>query len=234
MSEHDLFETMATMRAMRRLKPDAVPADLLRRLVEAATLAPSGGNLQQHHYVVVTERARMAALAEIWRRAVGLYLGQVSVPPDHVDAERYERQLAAIRYQAGHFEDTPALIAACYRERTAVRSRGQLPRALRRLGVRGTVRAARSRKRAVWLSEAASVYPGVENLLLAARALGLGATMTLWHLPFEHEVAAALELPADVHVFALIPVGYPLGRFGPVRRRPLDDVLHWQRYGGPA
>ncbi|HSS59209.1 MAG TPA: hypothetical protein VLK59_14450, partial [Solirubrobacteraceae bacterium] len=64
--------------------------------------------------------------------------------------------------------------------------------------------------------------------------LGLGATMTLWHLPFEHEVAAELALPADVHVFALIPVGFPLGRFGPVRRRPLDEVLHWQRYGRRA
>ena len=234
MSEHDLFETMATMRAMRRLKPEPVPEELLRRLVEAATWAPSGGNLQQHHFVVVTDRERIAALAPIWRRAVDLYLGQVSVAPDHVDAERFERMRAAIRHQAGSFEQTPALIAACYRERSAVRSKGQLYRALRRLGLRATLRAVRARKRAVWLSEAASVYPGVENLLLAARALGLGATMTLWHLPFEHEVAAELALPADVHVFALIPVGFPLGRFGPVRRRPLDEVLHWQRYGRRA
>ena len=233
MSEHDLFETMATMRAMRRLKPEPVPEELLRRLVEAATWAPSGGNLQQHHFVVVTDRERIAALAPIWRRAVDLYLGQVSVAPDHVDAERFERMRAAIRHQAGSFDDAGAHRRLLSRaQRRAIQ--GPADRALRRLGLRATLRATRARRRAVWLSEAASVYPGVENLLLAARALGLGATMTLWHLPFEHEVAAELALPADVHVFALIPVGFPLGRFGPVRRRPLDEVLHWQRYGRRA
>ena len=230
MTHNDLFETMATMRAMRRLKPDPVPEQLLRRLVEVATWAPSGGNLQQHHYVVVTDRARIAALAPIWRKAVDLYLGLLSVRPEHMDADSYERTKKAIRYQADHFGQTPALIAACYRERRAVRGKGRLASAVRMLGVRGTLRAARSRRRAVELSEAASVYPGVQNILLAARALGLGATMTLWHLPFEEEVARELELPDDVHVFALIPVGFPLGRFGPVRRRPLDAVIHWQRF----
>jgi len=226
----DLFETMATTRAMRRLSPEPVPDELLRRLVEAATLGPSGGNLQQHHYVVVTERSQIAALAPTWRRAVDLYLEQISVPPDHMDAERYERTRKAIRYQADRFEQIPAVVAACYRERLSVRRRGQVVGAVRMLGLRATLHAARTRRRATWLVESASVYPGVQNLLLAARALGLGATMTLWHLPFERDVARVLELPDDVHVFALVPVGYPLGKFGPVRRRPLEDVLHWQRF----
>jgi nitroreductase len=223
----DLFETMATMRAMRRLDPEPVPADLLRRLVEAATWAPSGGNLQQHHYVVVTERETLARLAPIWRRAVALYLEQVSVVPGHVDAEAFARMRQAIEYQADRFEDVPALIAACYAER---RARPSVRGVVRALGVRGTLRAWRSRRRAVWLTEAASVYPGVENLLLAARALGLGACMTLWHLPFEREVASVLGLPPHVRAFALVPVGRPLGRFGPVQRRPVDEVLHWERF----
>jgi nitroreductase len=224
----DLFETMATMRAMRRLSPEPVPAELLRRLVEAATWAPSGGNLQRHHYVVVTERPRIAALADVWRRAVELYLDQISVAPNHVDEAAFARMRDAIRFQAEHFEDVPALIAACYEARHA---RPALAGVVRVLGVGGTLRAWRSRRRAVLLTEAASVYPGVENLLLAARALGLGACLTLWHLPLEHEVASVLGLPPHVRAFALIPVGWPLGRFGPVRRRPVDDVLHWEGFG---
>jgi nitroreductase len=226
----DLFETMATMRAMRRLAPEAVPAEVLSRLVEAATWAPSGGNLQQHHYVVVTERETLARLAPIWRRAVDLYLDQVSVVPGHVDAEAFARMRDAIRFQAERFEEIPALIAACCAER---RARPSVRGVVRALGVGGTLRAWRSRRRAVWLTEAASVYPGVENLLLAARTLGLGACMTLWHLPLEREVAAVLRLPPHVRAFALIPVGRPLGRFGPVRRRPVDEVLHWERFELP-
>jgi nitroreductase len=223
----DLLETMASMRAMRRLSPEPVPAEQLRRLVEAAGWAPSGGNLQQHHYVVVTERARIAALAPVWRRAVALYLDQISVAPDHVDEAAFARMREAIRFQAERFEDVPALIAACYAER---HTRLSVAGVVRALGVRGTLRAWRTRRRTVWLTEAASVYPGVQNLLLAARAQGLGACLTLWHLPFEREVAAALGLPPHVRAFALIPVGRPLGRFGPVRRRPVDDVLHWERF----
>ena len=224
----DLFETMATMRAMRRLSPEPVSPELLCRLVEAASWAPSGGNLQQHHYVVVTERARLAALAPVWRMAVELYLDQVSVVPEHVDGAAFERMRDAIRFQAERFEQVPALIVACYAER---RTRPSVGGVVGALGVRRTLRAWRTRRRSVWLTEAASVYPGVQNLLLAARSLGLGATMTLWHLPFEREVSAALGLPPGVRAFALIPVGRPHRRVGPVRRRPGEEIVHRERVG---
>jgi nitroreductase len=78
-----------------------------------------------------------------------------------------------------------------------------------------------------------SIYPAVQNILLAARALGLGATLTTLYLNFEKEVEAALGLPSDVHSYALLPIGYPMGRFGPVRRVPLADVVYEDRWGRP-
>jgi nitroreductase len=76
-----------------------------------------------------------------------------------------------------------------------------------------------------------SIYPAVQNMLLAARALGLGATLTTLYLQFEKEAEAALGLPEGVHSYALIPIGYPMGRFGPVRRVPLADVVYEDRWG---
>ena len=78
-----------------------------------------------------------------------------------------------------------------------------------------------------------SIYPAVQNMLLAARALGLGATLTTLYLSFEKEVEAALGLPADVHSYALLPIGYPMGRFGPVRRVPVADIVYKDRWGQP-
>jgi nitroreductase len=78
-----------------------------------------------------------------------------------------------------------------------------------------------------------SIYPAVQNMLLAARALGLGATLTTLYLNFEKEVDAALGLPHDVHSYALLPIGYPMGRFGSVRRIPLSEVVYGDRWGQP-
>jgi nitroreductase len=80
------------------------------------------------------------------------------------------------------------------------------------------------------MGEAASVYPGVQNLLLTARALGLGATMTTLHLLLEREFKAVLGIPRHTHTFAMVPVGWPRGRFGPVKRRPVADVIRWNRW----
>jgi nitroreductase len=80
------------------------------------------------------------------------------------------------------------------------------------------------------LGEASSVYPGVQNILLAARALGLGAVITIWHLMLEHEWKKELAIPSDIHTFAVIPVGWPIGKFGPVKRRPAADVIHRDRW----
>jgi nitroreductase len=126
-SDAPIMEVMATMRAMRRLKPDPVPDELLDELVVAATWAPSGGNLQAYSFVVVTDRGQMARLAELWRVICDWYLATVAtIPPDHMSEERYERLKDALRFQAEHFHETPAVIVACYdmgRWTRALRSR---------------------------------------------------------------------------------------------------------------
>ena len=78
-----------------------------------------------------------------------------------------------------------------------------------------------------------SIYPAVQNMLLVARALGLGATLTTLYLQFEKAAEAALGLPPGVHSYALLPIGYPMGRFGPVRRIGLADVVYEDRWGQP-
>src|SRR4051795_11848772 len=199
-----IFDVMRTMRAMRRLAPDPVPDELLERLVEAATWAPSGSNAQEYHFVVVTDGEQMARLAPLWRRCLHAYEASIAtVTPSTMDQAAYDRLIATIRHQAEHFEDTPAAIVPCYSYGRVTRRVS--PRAavegLRRLGARNGVEfALRGQRQAAgaegstrrrgarrgcdvagggqrgWaVAEASSVYPGVQNMLLAARALGLAA-----------------------------------------------------------
>jgi nitroreductase len=111
--------------------------------------------------------------------------------------------LAAAEYLANHIHDAPVWIVPCLDGGTPTRTWGS------------------------------SIYPAVQNMLLAARTLGLGATLTTLHLQFEKEAEAALGLPPNVHSYALLPIGYPLGRFGPVRRATLSDVVYGDRWGQP-
>lgn len=232
--EAPLIEVMATMRAMRRLKPDPVPEELLTEIVRAATWAPSGSDAQHYSFVVVTDRAQMAALGELWRDVVETYIALMgSLVPGATD-EPHARMLEALRYQAARFDDTPAVVVACYRRSGP--GAGRLLDLSANIALVKKLGAARLRRlvagalSANGLAEASSIYPAVQNLLLAARAHGLGATLTIWHLFNEKGFRQVLGVPHDYGIYALIPVGYPLGNFGPVRRRPADEVIHWQRW----
>jgi nitroreductase len=220
-----ILEVMSTLRAMRRLKPDPVPDELLERLVQAASWAPSAGNEQAYQFVVVTDREVIARLAGLWGRSVDAYLrslGRVTA------ATQDGRVVRAARYQRDHFHETPAVIVPCYpsfrmNPRTTARmlrsfSAGEAARLIAR-GPRMNV-----------IAEASSVYPGVQNLLLAARALGLGAVLTIWHLMLEQEWKRELGIPKGINTLAVIPVGWPRGRFGPVTRRPAAELIHRDRW----
>jgi nitroreductase len=225
-----VLEVMATMRAMRRLKPDPVPDELLERLVEAATWAPSGSNAQAYEFVVVTDRAVMAELAGLWRRSHELYFATVGGDrPATMSEAEFARMRKAIDFQRDHFAETPALIVPCYRFPRKADPRTAAAMA-RRMGPADFARFAPGAQRMVTITEAASIYPGVQNLLLAARALGLAATLTTWHLFFEQEWKRVLGIPGSVHTYAVIPVGWPRGRFGPVRRRPAREAVHRDRW----
>lgn len=223
----DLFDTMATMRAMRRLSSEPVPDELLERLVQAAVYGPSASNAQDYQYVLVTDRQVMARLAPLWVRCVDAYMASVGrSTPASMDDAAYERMCAAMEHQKEHFADTPALIIPCYRSPKVNADLDGLRSMVSTLGTAGLGRLATRGGRISLLAEASSVYPGVQNLLLAARALGLGANLTIWHMMLEREWKSTLGIPSDVHTFAVIPIGWPKEAFGPVRRRPVADVLH--------
>ncbi|HVZ10168.1 nitroreductase family protein [Rhodopila sp.] len=200
----DLFEIVRTTRSMRRLKPDAVPAGLIRRILEAGTCAPSGGNMQSWRFMVITDPTVKARVAEWYRKGWHEIVGpryRAGAPPAGSSRDRFDRMLAAAEHLADHLHEAPVWIVPCLVGGTHTRSSG------------------------------ASIYPAVQNMLLAARALGLGATLTTLYLLFEKDAEAALGLPPDVHSYAIIPIGYPLGKFGPVARVPLDDVVYGNVWG---
>ena len=216
-----IFEVLSTLRAMRRLKPDPVPDELLERLVQAATWAPSGSNLQAYEFVVVTDRDVMRRLAALWARSVDAYVASIGMV---TPAAQDQGVRDAVLYQRDHFHETPAVIVACYRKSPV--DPATTLRLLRSFSAAEAARLVARAPRATVLGEASSVYPGVQNLLLAARALGLGAVITAWHLMLEHEWKRELRIPKDVNTYAVVPVGWPRGRFGPVKRRPVQEVIH--------
>jgi nitroreductase len=201
----DVFQAMTEMRAMRRLKPDPVPRELLREVVEYATHAPSGSNSQSWRFVIVTDAAKRKALGDLYREAVDFYLAYVNTAPlPHQTEDEWKRLCAAVRWQGDHVGEAPALIFPC-------------------LSVDDRLLADPVYGRAIQ----ASIWPAVQNLLLACRAKGLGATLTTLHLRHEKEVDAILGMPEGAKTFAMIPVGWPLGKFGPTKRLPVDDVIGW-------
>lgn len=203
---HDLFEIMATTRSMRRLKPDPVPAGLIRKILEAGTCAPSGGNMQRWRFLVVTDPAIKQTVGAYYKRAWDEVVApryNAGEPAPGTTPERFRRMADAAQYLADHIHEAAVWIVPCLEGANPTRTAGS------------------------------SIYPAVQNMLLAARALGLGATLTTLYLNFEKEAEAALGLPPDVYSYALLPIGYPMGRFGPVRRVPLTEVVYENRWGQP-
>jgi nitroreductase len=204
----DLFEIIHTTRAMRRLKPDPVPDELIRKILEAGVCAANGGNTQRWRFLVVKDPKIKQQVQRYYKRAFDEVIGpryRSADPPPGVSRERYARQHAAVEYLTDHFHEAPVWIVACLDEGTATPSP----------------------------SSGASIYPAVQNMLLAARALGLGSTLTTRHLLHEKEAEAALGLPPGIHSYAILPIGYPMGKFGPVGRGPLSEIVYEDRWGQP-
>ncbi len=203
---NDVFTIMQTTRSMRRLKPDPVPDALIAKILQAGACAANGGNTQRWRFLVVKDPAIKQAVQVWYKRAFDEVVGPRyanSAPPPGVTAERYHRQHAAVQYLTDHFHEAPVWIVACMDDGGATPNR----------------------------SSGASIYPAVQNMLLATRALGLGTTLTTRHLLYEKESEQALGLPPGVHSYAILPIGYPMGRFGPVGRGKLADITFQDRWG---
>jgi len=235
-SDARLFDVLYTCRAMRRLKPDPVPEETLLQLVDAALHAPSGSNAQNWRFVIVRDREQKQRLQAIWRRTWNFYLDTVALadarPGEDLAARR--RMLAAGSWQLEHLVEVPAIVCVCVARDELMAKVMSAPatmmKLVRHFGVGGVARLVSSMSRTGGLADGATAYPAVQNLLLAARALGLGAVLTTQHFFVPGEFEKVLGLPSTVTLAAIVPVGWPLGKFGPVTRPPAESVVSWDRY----
>lgn len=207
-----LFATIHSLRSMRRLKPDQVPHHLIERILHAGTQAPSGQNSQAWAFVVVTESATKRFFGERYLHWMKKRFGADPGAQLNPQSSR-ARTVRAAMHLAEHMHEAPVLLMVCGKRDWpfVVAPPARVGKAPPSYG---------------------SVYPCVQNILLAARGLGLGASLTTMHQMFEEALTAYLGIPDDYGVVAVIPLGYPLGRFGPVSREPLALKVHYERWGG--
>lgn len=207
----DLLEGLATTRSIRRYTDEAVPDEVLADVLWRATRAPSGSNRQPFRFVVlrdseVAHRVKVI-LGSAFRAGwnAKLHADGYTSGSGRDDDSPKARQARAMQSFVDDFERIPVVILACLE-----RYRDANP------------------------YEGASVYPACQNLLLAARAHGFGATLTMWHLAVENELRRELSIPDAVALSACITLGRPAGAHGPVRRRPVGDVVFEDRWGSSA
>ncbi len=199
----DVLEAIATTRAIRRYRPDPIPDDDLRAILFAATRAPSGSNRQPFRMVVLRDGPRAADAKALLGESFRAGWAQKRAGDGYDVGSGTEgdspkaRMARTMQHFVDHFEATPVVVLACIQ-----RYRDPNP------------------------YEGASLYPAVQNLLLAARALGYGGVITGWHHAVEADLRTLLEIPDDVAVAATIPLGKPMGSHGPVRRRPMRELIY--------
>lgn len=207
----DLLEAMATTRAIRRYRSEPIGDDDLSRILWHATRAPSGSNRQPFRFLVLRDgpaaRRARAVLGEGFRAA-----WETKQAADGYESgsgtdgpSPKSRMAATMQHFVDHVEAIPVIVLVCYR-----RHRDPDP------------------------LEGASIYPACQNLLLAARAMGYGGVMTTWSRFVEDELRIAVELPDDVVIAATICLGRPIGNHGPVRRRPIAELVYDDRWGESA
>jgi nitroreductase len=207
----DLFEALTTTRAIRRYRPDPIPDEHLREMFFAATRAPSGSNRQAFRFVVLRDGPRASTARSLIGDA--FRAGWVAKRA----ADGYERgsgsatdspkarMAATMQHFVDHVHEAPVIVLACL-----------------------------ERYRAPNPGEGASVYPAVQNLLLAARGLGYGGVITGWHAAIDDQLHEVLGIPSHVAIHVVIPMGKPAGRHGPVRRRPMAEVVFEDGWGSGA
>lgn len=203
-----LLEGLATTRAIRRYTTDPIPDHDLSRILWSASRAPSGSNRQPFRFLVLRDGPRARAAKEILGQSFrdGWKAKQRADGYETVDsASPKGRQAQAMQWYVDHFEEIPVVVLV-----GLVRYRDANP------------------------YEGASVYPACQNLLLAARALGYGGALTMWHQGVESRLRELLDIPEGVALSACITLGRPQGSHGPVRRRPIEDLVFEDGWGQAA
>ena len=222
-----LREAMMTQRAVRRVLPDPVDDAIVLKCIELGLRAPTGSNGQNWEFLVVKDRSVKEKLATRYRQAWAVALATQYRPWTQRSGLRRRiitageprddptaRFLRAVQWQVDNFADIPVHVVPCLGggPRAGIVPYVPLPHVLS-TGVHG------------------SIYPSVQNLLLAARAMGLGAnliTLPLWSVTSARRI---LGLPSSVTPYCVIPLGWPTGRYGPTTRKPVEEVVHLDRFG---
>jgi nitroreductase len=216
MPELSAEEVLTTTRAVRRRMDLTRPVEpsLIRQCLELALQAPNGSNIQGWHFVVVTDAAKRAALADLYRRGGVAYAARAApvgrTDRDYTESEKvaHRRVMGSAGYLYEHIGDVPAFLIPC---------------------IYGRFDGAPLVDQATWFG---SILPAVWSFMLAARTRGLGTSWTTIHLVFEQEAAAILGIPYEtITQVALIPIAHTIGQdFKPASRLPLDEVLHWDTW----
>lgn len=208
-----LVDAMMTQRAVRRVLPDPVDDAVVLKCIELALRAPTGANGQNWEFIVVKDRRVKERLGRRYRQAWRLYYGTTMRRLIAHD-ESMAKTARAVQWQVDHFAEIPVLVVACLSG-----AKGRLPFL---------------RTHAVESGYYGSIYPSVQNLLLAARAMGLGAcliTLPLWNVT---SVRKTLNLPSTVTPCCIVPLGWPRGGYGSTTRKPVEQVAHLDGYGDLA
>jgi nitroreductase len=219
-----LFEAIYSARSIRRLKPEPVPDEMISAILDAAIRAPSGGNSQSWAFVVVRDPEQRRQLGTIYRKASDIAEAVYAARgrPAHLTEGQFAHLMNAGAHLWEHMGEAPVLLLPCAR-RPTLPPREALPAAIAARWADELAYAERIR--------GASIYPAVQNIILACRALGLGTVITTNHIRCEDEVKTLLGIPEDVSTYALMPIGWPIDKFGPLTRRPLAEVAHADRWG---
>jgi len=211
----ELYEAMSTLRAVRRLRSDPIPEDVLQRVLTAATWAPTGGNRQPWRIVAVRDPAKKRVLEDLyrpyWTGYIETYRKHMeSMPPD--ERSKSARAIEAGNHLANHLHAVPVIAVFCFNPDSMTIT----DKDLHRPSVVG----------------GGSVYPAVQNLLLACRNEGLGCVLTTLLCLEEPKIRALLELPDGWYTCAHVPIGYPvLAGHGPLTRKPLEKMVFTDRFG---
>ncbi len=211
----ELYDVMSTLRAVRKLRPDPIPDDVLERVLQAACWAPTGGNTQPWRVVVVTDADGKRALQEIyrpeWQRYSEGFMALMANLPEE-ELAKWQRVVAAGDHLADHLHEVPAILMFCANPAMMAITDAQLDR--------------------VSMVGGGSVYPAVQNAMLACVEEGLGCTLTTLHCMREDDVMQALDIPDGWATVAMVPIGYPVGRgHGPITRQPPASLAYRDRFG---
>lgn len=205
----DIFEAMETCRAIRYFKKDPVPQDMIDKILYAATRAPSPGNSQGWDFVVVTDPGLRKTLgdgiAAVMEPAVQAATDQMGGADTLDDVNR--RMLTGALNLARTLEDVPVHVIVCGKAIYPPNDPSDM---------------------FVW----SAVYPAAQNILLAARALGLGSCFTTYQMTCAPLIRETLGIPEDVHMASYIPIGWPDANFGPLARRPVEQFTHMNGWQG--